>query len=133
MNKTRIPFQNSQTVSGDGLPGAAEIFTLFDSSVALGKRCLHQYDDNSWFVYSIFPDTNAVGNIVTGQFSHDGGTTWTTFYTSAALANNVTTVDEVYVGVYSDVRFRYTNGASAQTVFRVNMSLGDENCGPSGL
>lgn len=128
--KTRIPFQNAQTANGTGLPGAAEVVTLFNSVTAFGARCLHQVADHYWFTYSIAPSTNATGNSVTAQYSNDGGVTWNEFYaslTNEPVGDSTTYVDQIFIGPYQDVRVRFTNGAAAQaTLFAVNMSLDAE-------
>ncbi len=124
--KTRIPFQVTQTVSGDGLPGAAEVVTLFNSVTAMGKRNLQNTADFYWFTYSVLPDANATGNSVTAQYSNDGGTTWKEFYASATnepVGDGTTYTDEIFIGPYADVRVKFNNGASAQTTFVVNMTL----------
>jgi hypothetical protein len=125
-NKTIITFQNSQTVSGTGLPGAAEVVTLFNSVTAFGPKSLQQVADHYWFTYAITPNANATGNSVTAQYSNDGGTTWIEFYASASnepIGDSTTHTDEIFIGPYKDVRVRFNNGANAQTSFTVNMSL----------
>lgn len=134
-SKTRIPFQNSQTVSGNGLPGSAEVVTLFNSVTAFGPKALHLMDDIYWFTYSIAPSTNATGNSVTAQYSNDGGTTWLEFYASATnepVGDGTTFTDEIFIGPYQDVRVLYTNGSGAQaSLFAVNMTLDANERGPS--
>ncbi len=126
-NKTRTPFKNTQTLSGNGLPAGGEVVTLFNSVVAFGPRTLHQVADHYWFTYSIAPSTNATGNGVTAQYSNDGGVTWNSFYaslTNEPVGDSTTYVDEIFIGPYQDVRVLYTNGALAQaSLFAVNMTL----------
>lgn len=125
-SKTVITYQNSQTVSGTGLPGANEVVVLFNSVVAFGAKCLHQVADNYWFTYSILANANATGNSVTAQYSNDGGVNWNEFYASATnepVGDGTTYVDEIFIGPYKDVRVKFNNGAAAQTSFLVNMSL----------
>lgn len=134
--KTRIPFKNTQTLSGDGLPGAAEVVTLFNSVTAFPPgRNLHNMGPMYWFVYSIAPSTNATGNSVTAQYSNDGGTTWNEFYASSTnepVGDGTTFTDEIFIGPYQDVRVRFNNGALAQaSLFAVNMTLDDSERGPS--
>lgn len=124
--KTRIPFKVTQTNSGDGLPGAAESVTLFNSVTAMGPRNLQNTADFYWFTYSILPDTNSTGNSVTAQYSNDGGTTWKEFYASATnepVGDSTTYSDEIFIGPYQDVRVKFNNGTNAQTTFVVNMTL----------
>jgi uncharacterized lipoprotein NlpE involved in copper resistance len=125
--KTRIPFQNTQTLAGTGLPGAAEVVTLFNSVTAMGPRNLQNTADFYWFTYSIAPSTNATGNSVTAQYSNDGGATWLEFYASTAnepVGDSTTFTDEIFIGPYADIRVRFNNGALAQaSLFAVNMTL----------
>lgn len=128
--KTQIPFKNTQVASGSGLPAANELVTLFNSVTAFGQKALHNLGCNYWFTYAIAPSTNATGNGVTGDYSNDGGVTWNNFYTSTTnepVGDSTTFIDEVFIGQYMDVRFRFQNGTSAQaTLFAVNMSLDSE-------
>jgi hypothetical protein len=133
--KTRIPFQNSQTVNGLGLPGPAESVVLFNSVTAFGPKTMHLVADIYWFTYSIAPSTNATGNSVTAQYSNDGGTTWNEFYASTTnepVGDSTTFTDEIFIGPYQDVRVKFNNGAAAQaTLFAVNMTLDATERGPS--
>lgn len=133
--KTRIPFQNSQTDSGDGLPGPSEVVTLFNSVTAMGARNLQNTATFYWFTYSIAPGTNATGNSVTAQYSNNGGTTWNEFYASTTnepVGDGTTFTDEIFIGPYADVRVLFNNGALKQTSFVVNMTLDASERVPSG-
>jgi hypothetical protein len=134
-SKTRIPFQNSQTVNGLGLPGPAEQVVLFNSVTAFGPKALHLVDTIYWYTYSIAPSTNATGNSVTAQYSNDGGTTWHEFYasdTNEPVGDSTTFTDEIFIGPYQDVRVKFNNGASAQaTLFVVNQTLDASERGPN--
>jgi hypothetical protein len=125
--KTIIPFKATQVASGSGLPGPAEVVTLFNSVTAFGPKALHLMGCNYWFTYSICPSTNSTGNSVTGQWSADGGTTWNEFYASLSnepIGDSTTFTDEVFIGEFMDVRFKFNNGTLAQaTKFDVAMSL----------
>ena len=123
--KTRIPFKNTQTTDGDGLPKAAENTTLFNSVTAVGKASMqnHQF---YWFTYSIAPSANLTGNSVTAQYSNDGGTTWKEFYASTTnepVGDATTFTDEIFIGPYADLRVLFNNGAVKQGTFVVNMTL----------
>jgi hypothetical protein len=128
---------NGQTIisySG-GLPTITGTVTLFNSVTAFPPGgCLHLLGQQ-WFQYSlrVASDGGAATGTVTGSYSPDAGTTWYPFYTSAttdaddddtAAAADVQS-DEVYIGMYKDIRFQYTNAVEAPTVFDVAMSL---NC-----
>ena len=137
MHKARITFLNTQTDSGDGLPGAAEIVTLFDSTVAFPPGGnLQSLGDVYWFSYSIKPSTNATGNSVTAQYSNNNGVTWNEFYSSTTnepVGDDTTFRDEIAIGEFRDVRVLFNNGAIRQTGFVVNMSLDSGDRAPSGL
>lgn len=128
--KTIIPFKATQTANGTGLPGAAEVVTLFNSVTAFGPKVLQNAGNHYWFTYAIAPSTNATGNSVTAQYSNDGGVTWNEFYaslTNEPVGDSTTYVDQIFIGPYQDVRVLFTNGALAQaTLFAVNMSLDAE-------
>lgn len=128
LSKTRIPFQASSTTDLDGLPKASEVVTLFNSVTAFGANNLQQIGDNYWMSVTIRCDKNTTGNSLTADFSNDGGTTWINFYTSTSNTptGGTTFTDEIFIGMYSDVRLRFTNGSSKQTVFAVNLTLDDK-------
>lgn len=126
MNKCIIPFQQSQTATGNGLPGSNETVVLFNSVTAFGPKSLQGHDSAYWFTYAIAPNANATGNGVNGYFSVDGGITWTLYYqstTNEPVGDGTTFMDEVFVGMFYDVKFEFVNGASSQTSFKVSMSL----------
>jgi hypothetical protein len=133
--KTRIPFKNTQVTAQDGLPGAAEVVTLFNSVTAMGPRNLQNTACFYWFTYSIAPGANATGNSVTAQYSNNGGATWNEFYASATnepVGDGTTFTDEIFIGPYADVRVLFNNGALKQTSFVVNMTLDASERVPSG-
>lgn len=142
-HKTIIPYQFTQTAAGasglstTGLPAAAEVVILFNSVTTFGAKSMQNMDNMNWFIYSIAPSTNATGNSVTGQYSNDGGTTWNEFYASATnepVGDSTTFTDEVYIGNFQDVRFKFNNGALAQaTLFAVNMALDAADRATSGI
>lgn len=116
MNKCIIPFLPTQTNDGSGLPGPAELVTLFDSTVTYGPKCL-QHQNVDTYTVSIAPSTNATGNSLSGQWSADGGENWNTFYTSASnepVGDGTTFTAQVHIGQFMDVRFRFQNGTDAQ-------------------
>ncbi len=103
--------------------------TLFDSTTSFPPGGSLHLLGQQWFQYSVTFGTAADGGTGTlvGQYSDDKGTTWRTFYSKtvsdAVTATPLTTEDEVYIGMYRDVRFRWTNAGEAPTVFQVNMAL----------
>jgi len=121
---------NGQTILAytGGTPTVTGTVTLFDSSTAFPGGAFHLLGQQ-WYQYTI-----AIGSAgdtgtgtVTGQFSDDKGVTWTTFYTATsadgAAATPAVNEDEVYVGMFKDVRFQYTNAVEVPTVFKVSHSL----------
>jgi len=69
--------------------------------------------------------------------SNDGGATWNEFYASSTnepVGDSTTFIDEVFIGHYQDVRFRFNNGAAAQaTLFAVNMALDASDRATTGV
>ena len=117
-NKTVIPYQ------GPALPGNAEVVVLFSSTAAFGSRCSNHYQCH-YFDVSLDVDQN-VDNSVQLQVSDDGGTNFhligaTVAVSNASAAGAVPTC--FYVGPYQDWRVVYTNGATPQTSFGVNMCI----------
>jgi hypothetical protein len=117
-----------------GIPsGTTGTVTLFNSATAYPPGGNFHLLTQQWFQYSLRTASDggtATGTIV-GSYSNDKGTTWVPFYSkatadadddnSAAVADVVS--DEVYVGVYKDVRFQYTNAVEVLTVFQANIAL----------
>lgn len=125
---------NDQTIinySG-GLPTTTGTVTMFNSVTAFPSGALHLLGQQ-WFQFSLRTASDggtATGTIV-GSYSTDKGVTWLPFYSkatadadddnAAAVADVVT--DEVYIGIYKDVRFQYTNATEALTIFDCQMAL----------
>lgn len=99
--------------------------TLFNSVTAFPPGRSFHLLGQQWFQYALFFDSagDAATGVVTGAGSNDGGVTWDTFYTSATHANATAVEDEVYVGMYEDVRFQLTAGVEDFTVFRPHLAL----------
>lgn len=137
-SKTRIPFKNAQTANGTGLPGPAEVVTLFNSVTAFpGPGHLQSLGAEYWFTYAIAPGHNTTGNSVTAQYSNNGGTTWNEFYASTTnepVGDSTTFIDEIFIGQFRDVRVLFTNGTLGQTtLFAVNMSLDSKERTSAGI
>ncbi len=58
-----------------------------------------------------------------GKWSADKGVTWNEFYASGTLNDDVSNEDEVYVGMFADVRFLFTAAVENATVFRAALAL----------
>lgn len=112
-----------------GTPTITGTVTLFNSVTAFPPGGSFHLLGQQWFQYTlaIGSAAGAGTGTVTGSFSDDEGTTWTTFYTATsadgAAATPAVNEDEVYVGMFKDVRFQYTNAVEVPTVFRVALSL----------
>jgi hypothetical protein len=107
------------------LPTAAVDVTLFNSALSFPPGgCFHLLSQQ-WFQYALFMDSagGTASAVVSGQYSDDRGATWNTFYTSGTIAEDVEESDEVYVGMFKDVRFTLNVGGEDLTVFRCNMAL----------
>lgn len=115
----------------DGTPTVTETVTLFNSVTAFPPGGSFHFLGQQWFQFSLtIGSAGGVGTgTVTGAFSDDKGTTWRTFYTATTADGTTaapeTSEDEVYVGMYRDIRFQYTNAVEAPTVFQANLAL---NC-----
>lgn len=126
---------NGQTIItyAGGLPTVTGTVTLFNSVTAFPPGGSFHLLGQQWFQYSLRTASDggtATGTIV-GSYSSDKGTTWLPFYTkattdadddNAAAVGDVFT-DEVYVGMYRDIRFQYTNAVEVLTVFDPQLSL----------
>jgi hypothetical protein len=127
---------NGQTIITytGGTPTITGTVTLFDSTVAFPSTqspaggSFHLLG-LQWFqfVIAIGSAAGAGTGAINGDFSDDKGTTWTPFYSGTTAdglaAAPAVNKDEVYVGMFKDVRFRYTNAVEVPTVFRVALSL----------
>lgn len=117
-NKTRI------TYSGSALPGNAEVVVLFNSTTAFGARAATHYSCY-FFDVSLDVDQNT-DNTVQLQVSDDGGTTFHLVGAAVAITNaSAAGAAPVcfYVAPYADWQIVYTNGATPQTSFGVNMII----------
>jgi len=112
---------------GTALPLQNTPVDLFSSVTAFPPGGSFHHLKQQWFQWTILFDgaTGSITGTVTGQFSDDKGVTWTTFYTSATLNDDVVNEDEVYVGMLKDVRFRFTvtNATEDANLFSVNLAL----------
>lgn len=117
-----------------GIPvGATGTVTLFNSVTAYPPGGNLHLLGLQWFQYSLrtASDGGTGTGTITGSYSTDKGTTWLPFYSkgtldadddnSAAVAD--VTTDEVYIGIYKDVRFQYTNATEPLTVFDCQIAL----------
>ncbi len=120
---------NGQTILGyaAGIPTTSGTVTLFNSVTAFppGKALPHL--GQQWYQYSLraASDGGTATGTITGSYSTDKGTTWIPFYSKSitdadddnAAAVGDVFIDEVYIGLFQDVRFQYTNATELLTVF----------------
>lgn len=112
------------TYTGSALPGNAEVITLFSSTAAFGARAATHYRC-FWFDVALQVDQNA-DNSLQLQKSTNGGTTWTNAGAAVTINSGTTgghSVTSFFVSPYADWRVVYTNGATPQTAFQVDMAI----------
>lgn len=121
---------NGQTIISyvdTALPTAAVDVTLFNSVTSFPPGGSLHLLGQQWYQFAIFLNSaggTATGT-VTGQYSDDKGANWRTFYTSGAIAANTEESDEVYIGMFKDVRFTLDVATQDLNAFRIAQSL---NC-----
>lgn len=114
-SKTYVPYK------GTALPGNAEVVVLFSSVTAFGVNAAPHYGTH-WVDISIFCDQNTT-NTVELQKSADG-TTWRQVATTGVSnAGDGSTEVAFYVAPHQNFRVVYTNGATPQTAFSVDLTL----------
>lgn len=116
---------------GGGTPTETGTVTLFNSVDAFPPGGNFHLLGQQYFQYTlgIGSAAGAGTGTITGSYSVDKGVTWRTFYT-ATTADGTTAAptvseDEVYVGMFKDIRFQYTNAVEVPTVFEAQLAL---NC-----
>lgn len=111
--KTKVPYR------GPALPGNAEVIVLFSTTVAFGPRCAVHY--RMTFI-DIATQTDQGSNTLQLQKSADGGVTWVAAGASSAVGTGHV-LTQIYVTPYEDWRVLYTNGATPQTTFAVDIVI----------
>jgi len=123
--------QNLLTYSG-GIPTVTGTVTLFNSVTSFPPGGGFHLLGLQWFTYSLrtASDGGTATGTVTGSYSNDKGVTWVPFYSQAttdadddnpAVAADVFT-DEIFIGLYKDIRFQYTNAVEVLTVFEAQLA-----------
>lgn len=107
------------------LPTAAADVTLFNSVTAFAPGGSFHLLGLQWFQWALVFDSAAgtVTGLVTGQWSNDKGVSWNEFYASATLNDDVSNEDEVYLGMFQDVRFLFRASVQDTNLFRSALSL----------
>lgn len=124
---------NGQTIItyAGGTPTVTGTVTLFNSVTAFPPGGSFHLLGQQWFQFTlgIGSAAGAGTGTITGAYSVDKGVTWRDFYSATnadgTTAAPVVTEDEVYVGMFRDIRFQYTNAVEVPTVFEVQLAL---NC-----
>lgn len=111
--KTRV------TYTGPALPGNAEVIIMFSTTVAFGPRCAPHY--RMTFI-DIATQTDQGSNTLQLQKSTDGGVTWVAVGAATAVGTGHV-LTQLYVTPYADWRVVYTNGATPQGLFNVDIAL----------
>lgn len=112
--KSYVPYQ------GSALPGNAEVVVLFSTVTALGINAAPNLGVY-WADVSISADQNT-GNTVVLQKSANG-TTWVTVATATITNANTSNEASFFVAPHKNWRLVYTNGATPQTTFSVDLAL----------
>lgn len=112
---------------GTALPIQNTAVDLFNSVTAFPPGGSFHLLGQQWLQYAVRFDgaSGSITGTVIGQYSIDKGVNWVTFYTSATFNDDVINRDEVYVGMYKDVRFRFTvtNATEDSNLFEAQVSL----------
>jgi hypothetical protein len=107
------------------LPTTAADVTLLNSVTAFAPGGSFHLLGLQWFQWALVFDSagGTITGLVTGQWSDDKGVTWNEFYASATLNDDVSNEDEVYLGMFKDVRFLFRASVQDASVFRSALSL----------
>ncbi len=110
------------------LPTTAAAVTLFNSVTAFAPGGSFHLLNQQWFQWALVFDSAAgtVTGTVTGQWSDDKGVTWNEYYASGTLNDDVSNEDEVYVGMFKDVRFLFTAAVQNTNLFTAALALNDQ-------
>ncbi len=115
-----------------GTPTVTGTVTLFNSVTAFPPGGSFHLLGQMWFQFTLaIGSSGGTGTgTITGAFSDDKGVTWRTFYTGTnadgTTASPTVTEDEVYVGMFKDIRFQYTNAVEVPTVFQAALALNSD-------
>lgn len=103
-------------------PTGANTTTIFDSTTAFGVGYFkHLHHCLKRISFTVLNDQTGT---LLAQRSTDGGTTWTTYSSTAVAipaANTVSGPYDYLVDTYHDWRLRWTNGGSNQTTWTPEM------------
>lgn len=118
MNPAHVLYQGST-------PGAdANTYTLFDSTaLGMGAGAVANMLGAERLLLRL---QNSHSGTLFAEESPDGGITWNQVYPNTAVAAPAAGATNDYdflIDAYKDFRVRWTNGGSAQTTWRLRMSL----------
>lgn len=117
-DKTYIPY------TGAALPGNAEVVILFSSTAMFGKKAAVHY---GCFWFDVAIQASQGGSLLL-QRSIDGGVNYVNAGTSIVVAAG-NSVNSFFVSPYADWRVVFTNGATPQTQFIVEMVIDHQSRG----
>lgn len=115
--------------TGAALPGNAEVVTLFSTVTAFPGASYCAQWGLQRFMLSIVNDAASAASGLVFQVSSDRGTNWTTISAVTVGAVAASTDNEFdYAGLpgYADFRVVWTNSATPQTTWVVNMHFTSE-------
>jgi hypothetical protein len=118
--------QTSIKYTDTALPTTGAAVTLFNSVTAFPPGGSFHLLGLQWFQWMTrHTSTGGTGTaVITGAFSNDSGATFVTFYTSpVSIVDTTTFKDEVYIGMYKDVRFQLQMSTNNTLTFLTNLSL----------
>lgn len=105
------------------LPTSAAAVTLYDSTAVSVPFHFLGLNFYQWGIAMGSAGDTATG-VITGQYSNDRGVSWNTFYTSDTIEDDEAFFsDEVFVGMFKDVRFTLAVATEDLTSFVINQSL----------
>lgn len=113
--RTYIPYQ------GTALPGNAEVIVLFSTVTSFGVNCA-PHMGFYWADLSIFLNQGTT-NTVELQKSNNGTTWRQVAVTNVSNAGDGSTEVSFYVAPHKNWRIVYTNQATPQTLFEVDLAL----------
>ncbi len=109
------------TYTGAPLPGAAQVVTLFDTTVAAEMASFASLVGAHRIYGTISHDQSGTVSI---QKSVDRGLNWRNVDSTASAAPS--TVFDYVIEGFRDFRVRWTNGGTPQTIFEPDVVLTDQ-------
>lgn len=111
---------------GSALPGNAETVVLFSTVTAFPAKSMAAMIGIARLIIDIKHDQSGT---MKAYRSQNRGVTWNQFYDSGAIAAPAatsSTIRDIAIEPYMDVKVEWLNGATPQTTFIVDMALVEE-------